>query len=200
MLAWEQRLGPAGNEALASRYVTHNFLLSHNSRQHKSTMSQASNECLQSKSRTDSIVCDQVNGNKNNFSLSITDQTLRPAIKDQSNQVHGNSSFQVPNNCKAKVDSRATKAPPLVGNSKACSVPSSGPIAERSRLPSSAWRIAEPPIAQQRQQREQDQYLLSQHKFDPFCRADSRLDKKMALEARAYYHQEVLLGKPTYHS
>ena len=48
---------------------------------------QASNECLQSKSRTDSIVCDQVNGNKNNFSLSITDQTLRPAIKDQSNQV-----------------------------------------------------------------------------------------------------------------
>ena len=71
--------------------MSHNFLLHHNSSQ---LCMQASCERLQSKSRTETIVCDQVNSNKKNFSLSITDQTLRPAIKDQSNQVLGNSSFK----------------------------------------------------------------------------------------------------------
>ena len=107
MLAWEQRLGPAGNEALASRRVTH-FSFQHLTSPHKSMMSQASNECLPtSKSRTDSIVCDQVNGQQDKL-LPVNHRPNAEACDQGSKQSSsGNSSFKF-SILQCKVDSRAT--------------------------------------------------------------------------------------------
>ena len=72
-------------------------------------MSQASNECLPSKSRTDSIVCDQVNGQQEQL-LPVNHRPNAEACDQGSKQSSsGNSSFKF-SILQGKVDSRATSS------------------------------------------------------------------------------------------